>query len=161
MLNILSVDNIETDPWKVHGPLKYLSRKEDECDCASIWAHRKLTGTTEANSRLKTLMSLPPSTSAEKHRSKKKHRDKNKSKEKPPVTTVLSNAGKGRNEGVDTTWAYQPPDGTVVLDTSQVDEDFDWDSLKDESKELWIVRVPEGVSLVNFRGACLWMTPLF
>ncbi|KAF8507995.1 hypothetical protein JB92DRAFT_3121325 [Gautieria morchelliformis] len=85
-------------------------------------------------------MSSHPSVLAEKTKSKKKHRDKGKSKEK----VIASTAGEhhGRNEGVDPNRATY---GMAVLDTSQVDEEFDWDLLKDdENKELWILRVPEG-----------------
>jgi hypothetical protein len=88
-------------------------------------------------------MSSHPSLLAEKTKSKKKHRDKGKSKEKAIASTSEHH---GRNEGV--VDPSQPPDGMVVLDTSQVDEEFDWDLMKhDENKELWILRVPEGVSL--------------
>ncbi|KAF8589693.1 hypothetical protein K439DRAFT_1612496 [Ramaria rubella] len=39
------------------------------------------------------------------------------------------------------------------MDTSQVDEEFDWDSLNnDENKELWIVRIPEGLKLKHLDG---------
>lgn len=97
-------------------------------------------------------MSSSPGVLAEKSKSKKKRgeKDKGRSKDKTLVPIIASKHGEGhgKNEGADPNWAYQPPDGMMVLDTSQVDEDFDWDSLKDdEDKELWIVRIPEGVSL--------------
>jgi hypothetical protein len=83
-------------------------------------------------------------------KTKEKSKDKGKSKEKAPVHVSASESGQeghGRNEGIDPDWDYRPPDGMVALDTSQIDEEFDWDSLKnDENKELWIVRVPDGVS---------------
>lgn len=92
-------------------------------------------------------MSSAPALLAEKPKSKKKHKEKEKGKSKEKALAQAIGEGHGRNEGVDPNWAYQPPEGMVVLDTSGVDEDFDWDSLRDDDgKELWIVRVPEGVS---------------
>ncbi|GJE88020.1 DNA-directed RNA polymerase I subunit RPA34.5-domain-containing protein [Phanerochaete sordida] len=69
---------------------------------------------------------------------------KDKSKKKSAQPTVV-HTPHGKNEGTNAEWAYQPPAGTVVFD-GELDEDFDWDSVKDdEDLELWVVRVPEGV----------------
>lgn len=93
-------------------------------------------------------MSLLSSALAGKSKKSKKNKEKGKLKDNPPVQATASVEGHAKNEGHDPNWAYKPPDGMVVLDMPQVDDDFDWDSLNnDENKELWIVRVPEGVSL--------------
>ncbi|KAF7294636.1 hypothetical protein MIND_01000200 [Mycena indigotica] len=55
-------------------------------------------------------------------------------------------ADAGRNEGVDENWAYKPPPGAVLLDTSADLGEFDWDALNaDEDNELWLIRIPDGV----------------
>ena len=87
-----------------------------------------------------------------KSKKSKKNKEKGKLEDNVPVQATASKSveGHGKNEGHDPNWAYKPPDGMVVMDTPQVDDDFDWDSLNnDENKELWIVRVPEGVSLIS------------
>lgn len=97
-------------------------------------------------------MSSPEaSVSAQKFKKKSKSKVKStgNSKEQAFVQSSASQGGEehGRNEGVDPNWSYQPPAGMVAFDTSEVDEEFDWDSIKnDDNKELWIMRVPEGVS---------------
>lgn len=72
---------------------------------------------------------------------------KDKTKKKAAQPTAVQTPH-GKNEGTNTDWAYKPPSGTVVFD-GDIDEEFDWESLKDdEDLELWIVRVPEGVRAV-------------
>lgn len=61
-----------------------------------------------------------------------------------------------RNEGVEPTWEYKPPAKfTSVHDTKDLDfefGEFDWDEVKkEEGVELWLVRVPESVSLSSFK----------
>lgn len=70
---------------------------------------------------------------------------KDKTKKKPAGQPTVVQTPHGKNEGTNTDWAYQPPAGSVVFD-GEVDEDFDWERVKDdEDLELWVVRVPEGV----------------
>ncbi|KIP09303.1 hypothetical protein PHLGIDRAFT_86954, partial [Phlebiopsis gigantea 11061_1 CR5-6] len=58
----------------------------------------------------------------------------------------------GKNEGTNIDSAYRPPEGMKLVD-GEHDEDFDWESLKDdEDLELWIVRVPEGVKAKHLDG---------
>lgn len=77
-------------------------------------------------------------------KSQKKSKEKSKAKGSGQPSVVITPHGK--NEGTNTDWAYKVPDGATLAQL-EVDEDFDWDSLKDdEDLELWIVRVPEGVS---------------
>ena len=87
---------------------------------------------------------------------KKSAKDKEKSKAKAtgqPASVVTPH---GKNEGTNTDWAYQPPHG-AKLPVLDVDEDFDWDSLKDnEDLELWIMRVPEGVNLLCIQARRLY-----
>lgn len=78
----------------------------------------------------------------------KSSKDKSKKKDKTAQPAVVQTPH-GKNEGTNTEWAYKPPEGTVVVD-GEIDEDFDWESLKDsEDLELWIVRVTEGVRAVH------------
>ena len=54
----------------------------------------------------------------------------------------------GRNESDDPTWAYKPPPGVVLLDTSEAHGagGFDWDTVADDPDlELWLIRVPDAV----------------
>lgn len=74
-------------------------------------------------------------------------------KEKHPKSKpAVEHTADGKNEGnsAHAHWEYKPPDGFVLLDHANADsDDFDWDALKeDEDLELWILRVPEGVSSV-------------
>jgi hypothetical protein len=51
-----------------------------------------------------------------------------------------------RNEGIEPTWAYQPPDGAAQADYDVEFGSFGYDQVKaDDEAELWIVRVPAGV----------------
>jgi hypothetical protein len=81
--------------------------------------------------------------------SKAPNSSKNKSKEKDkPAQPAVVHTPHGKNEGTNPDWAYKPPTGSKLVD-GELDEDFDWGSLKDsEDLELWIVRVPEGVRVV-------------
>lgn len=79
-------------------------------------------------------------------KAKDKQSTRTKSKGKVAQKSFNVVTGEPRNEGENTDWAYKPPDGMVALDMSEVDEDFDWDAFEgDENKELWIIRIPEGV----------------
>ncbi|KAJ7221573.1 hypothetical protein GGX14DRAFT_430211 [Mycena pura] len=56
-------------------------------------------------------------------------------------------AEKGRNDGTDPHWAYQPPHNAVRLEESADVGEFDWDALNgnDADLELWLIRIPDGV----------------
>ena len=82
------------------------------------------------------------SSSPEPEVSLKKAQKLTKEKSKQPAVVHTPH---GKNEGTNTDWAYQPPAGAELVD-GEIDEDFDWDALKDsEDLELWVIRVPEGV----------------
>lgn len=83
----------------------------------------------------------------EKVKEKEKKSDKKKSKEKvKDKSKKKSSTAEIKNEGQDRNWAYKPPRGMVELDASRVDDEFDWDALKnDEDKELCLFRIPDGV----------------
>ncbi len=76
-------------------------------------------------------------------KSKKTHKHKDKSKRKSKLTSDASSSN-ARNEG---TLTYKPPPGAVLANHLVDPGDFDWDALEgNEDLELWVVRVPEGVS---------------
>ncbi|TCD64680.1 hypothetical protein EIP91_003794 [Steccherinum ochraceum] len=51
-----------------------------------------------------------------------------------------------KNEGTNTGWAYEPPQGVTLADHDVDGEEFDYDALKgNEDLELWIVRVPDSI----------------
>lgn len=88
--------------------------------------------------------SASPEPEASSKKAHKQHKEKSKKKDKSAQPAVV-HTPHGKNEGTNTDWAYAPPEGSVAVD-GEIDEDFDWESLKDnEDLELWIVRVPEGV----------------
>lgn len=72
-----------------------------------------------------------------------------KSKKKSKVLKpVASNIEHGKDEGTNPEWDYVPPEGTVLLDHGVDSGDFDWDAVKDDDDlELWLVRVPDSVSV--------------
>lgn len=85
-----------------------------------------------------------------KDKSKSSKSSKSK-KSKIDINTAGAQAGAGgteaKNEGQDPRWAYEPPSGMVQLDMSRVDEEFEWEAVKeDDDKELWLFRIPDGVS---------------
>ncbi|KAJ7063621.1 hypothetical protein C8F01DRAFT_85447 [Mycena amicta] len=70
----------------------------------------------------------------------------NKSKAAQKAKKSATDADPGRNEGIDVDWAYKPPPGAVLLDSSADVGQFDWDALNaDEENELWLIRIPAGV----------------
>jgi hypothetical protein len=88
------------------------------------------------------MSSASPSPSPEPIKHKKKSKDK--SKKKPEVTVTKQN----KNEGTNPDWDYVPPEGTILYDHDVDSGEFDWDAVKnDEDVELWLMRVPEGVSI--------------
>lgn len=80
----------------------------------------------------------------------KRTKPKNKSKDKPKKqseskATVVEH---GKNEGTNPDWDYVPPEGTILLDHDVDSGEYDWDAVKnDDDIELWLIRVPDGVSI--------------
>ncbi|KAJ7144984.1 hypothetical protein C8R43DRAFT_1013712 [Mycena crocata] len=73
-------------------------------------------------------------------------RPEKKGKSKAAEKAKSAVQDKGRNEGEDPYWAYEPPKKYVRLEESADVGEFDWDALKnDNDLELWLVRIPEGV----------------
>lgn len=89
-------------------------------------------------------MSSPEPAETALRPSKNKNKDKSKKRSKPqPVVT-----SSGKNEGQNPHWAYEPPSGSVLFDTSFEDETFEWDAIKkDDDIEIWLIRVPDSVSV--------------
>lgn len=74
---------------------------------------------------------------------KKSTKTKTKTKTKP---TLVVAADHGKNEGEDPHWAYEPPEGTVLLDHTVDVGEFEWDKIKDDDDtEIWLIRAPESV----------------
>lgn len=72
---------------------------------------------------------------------KKKKPTKKKTKPTPVVA-----ADHGKTEGDDPHWAYEPPEGAVLLDHTVDVGAFEWDTIKDdEDTEIWLIRVPDSV----------------
>ena len=68
---------------------------------------------------------------------------------KKPVagSSKATSSAHGKNEGTDPNHDYQPPQGAVPVDLDVDTGEFDWDALKDDDDlELWVIRVPQGVS---------------
>jgi hypothetical protein len=82
---------------------------------------------------------------------KQKKKSKDKSKKNPKVTITEH----GKDERTNPDWDYVPPEGTILLDHDVDSGEFDWDAVKnDEDVELWLIRLPEGVSIymtANFK----------
>lgn len=71
-------------------------------------------------------------------------RDKAKEKKKSKHVQIVD--PHGRNEAPDKD-AYKPPEGAVLMQHKVEHSDFDWDVVRDDDNlELWLVRVPDGVS---------------
>lgn len=82
----------------------------------------------------------PPSKSAKKAKDRQK-----KLRVSHPAAVVDEH---GKNEGDDVNWDYKPPEGFVLMKHKVEESDFDWDAINnDDNLELWVVRVPEGVSV--------------
>jgi hypothetical protein len=77
------------------------------------------------------------------------HKVKGKEKQRQKRGAVRTALGK--NEGVDPDWAYKVPSGATLLNVEEEAKEFDWNSLEIEDNEVWIMRVPEGVSVFTFR----------
>src|ERR1700722_2256258 len=62
-------------------------------------------------------------------------------------------------EGDNREWAYTPPRGYSLADHDVDCHEFDWDAVKDDDLELWLIRTPEGVrvlvsALYSFSTPC-------
>lgn len=56
----------------------------------------------------------------------------------------------GKNEGIDTSRAYDPPPGYTLVKKSEDAGEFDWDAItKNENREIWLIRVPDGVGVLS------------
>ncbi|KDQ59813.1 hypothetical protein JAAARDRAFT_56778 [Jaapia argillacea MUCL 33604] len=65
-----------------------------------------------------------------------------------------------KNEGENPHWAFQPPDGSTLLDHDVDFGEFDWDEInKDEDLEIWLFRVPEGLKAKYLDSAKLDTLP--
>jgi hypothetical protein len=75
-------------------------------------------------------------------------KQKKKSKDKSKKNTKVTITGHGKDERTNPNWDYVPPEGTILLDHDVDSGEFDWDAVKNnEDVELWLIRVPEGVSI--------------
>ena len=62
----------------------------------------------------------------------------------------------GRNEGDDPSLVYKPPEGYVLMKHTADETEFDWDAINnDDNLELWVVRVPDGVSVLVLASLCV------
>lgn len=78
---------------------------------------------------------------------KEKKEKKVKKKSKPKPAVVAPNEAK--NEGDDPHWAYEPPEGAILLDHTVDVGTFEWDALRDdEDTEIWLIRVPDSVGCI-------------
>jgi hypothetical protein len=97
---------------------------------------------------LETVMSFaspsPPPEPLKPLKRKKNPKEKSKKKSKSSNVEVTEH---GKDEGTNPDWNYVPPAGTILLDHDVDSGEFDWDTVKnDEDVELWLMRVPDGVS---------------
>ncbi len=77
-----------------------------------------------------------------------KHKKDKSKKQKSSSYKSVAIIDADKNEGVDQSWAFQPPEGTKHISTTAgVDNgEFDWDAVEqDEDAELWVLRVPDNV----------------
>lgn len=108
-----------------------------------------LTYTRNSFKNLSKMSSSSSSSSSPDPRPTPKNKPTDK-KGKKKATSTSQATTSGRNEGVDPNWAYKPPPGVVLLDTSssqaQSAGDFDWDAVANNPDlELWLIRVPDAV----------------
>ena len=81
--------------------------------------------------------------------STKTKKSKDKSKKVKHAHPAAEPDKHGRNEGEDASLAYKPPEGYVLMKHSAEETEFDWDAINNnDNLELWVVRVPDGVSPV-------------
>ena len=97
---------------------------------------------------LETVMSStsssPPPETIKPLKRKKNPKEKTKKSSKSSNVAVTEH---GKDEGTNPDWNYVPPTGTLLLDHDVDSGEFDWDTVKNEEDvELWLIRVPDGVS---------------
>lgn len=99
------------------------------------------------NFRFHALDSMSSTSSSPEPVQRIKTKKKDSKKKTKSSTAVVPEHGK--DEGTNPDWDYVPPEGTILLDHNVDSAEFDWDTVKnDEDVELWLVRVPEGVSVL-------------
>jgi hypothetical protein len=105
---------------------------------------------------------ITPSSNISKIRKKTKKKDKDGDRGTKHTIACAGSTDVGtKDEGAsNTNRAYMPPEGTVLTGDDAEFGEFDYDAVKaDEDAELWLVRVPDGVSsfvlslTVSCRGA--------
>jgi hypothetical protein len=75
-------------------------------------------------------------------------KQKTKEKTKKGSQSAVAATGHGKNEGNDPHWAYKPPPGAVLVDHEVDVGEFEWDNVEDDDDvELWLIRIPDGVSV--------------
>ena len=68
---------------------------------------------------------------------------KTKKKSKPAAVVPADDP---KNEGDDPHWAYEPPEGAVLLDHGVDVGAFEWDAIKDDDDvDIWLIRAPDSV----------------
>lgn len=73
-------------------------------------------------------------------------KSKGKAKEKKTAKQRVAITPHGKNEAPQTN--YEPPKGSVLLDTDSDFGKFDWNTVKiDKDLEVWLIRVPDSVCL--------------
>jgi hypothetical protein len=79
---------------------------------------------------------------------RKEKKIKDKGKKKPNSKFVPE---RSKNEGSNPHWAYEPPSDAVLVDHNIDASEFDWDAIRDDDDtELWLVRIPDGVSVPRY-----------
>ncbi|KAH0830166.1 hypothetical protein J3R83DRAFT_1515 [Lanmaoa asiatica] len=81
-----------------------------------------------------------------------KRKTKSTKKKKTEQTAVIP-ADHGENEGDGPHWAYEPPEGAVLLDHTVDVGAFEWDTIKDdENTEIWLIRAPDSIKAKHLEG---------
>lgn len=78
-----------------------------------------------------------------------KNSKKGKAKSKKvKIAQIPAETGKNeRIESEDADLAYKAPEGYVLMKHATEETEFDWDAINnDDNLELWVIRVPDGVS---------------
>lgn len=92
----------------------------------------------------------PSSSSSRSSTPPKVKKLKSKQEKQKGKTESTAAASQPRNEGTDPTWNYAPPPDAVLVNDNVDAGEFDWDTIHDnDDLELWLIRVPESVSLPN------------
>jgi hypothetical protein len=79
-------------------------------------------------------------------KSKSKSKRRKKAKDLQPEEIESENS---RNSE-DPHWAYEPPEDAELIDCDGEFGEFEWDTVnRDKDMELWLIRIPNGVSSVE------------